>query len=781
METTTGLLSIQEALQHDRPLLLATSKEKRAVSLAKLAPPKSAPHPWDELLGGLSTAPPPEPLASAVPAEFWYLRASDLSTFFRIADELDAWGTPAANLMDRRLVDLDLSHRYETELGLLRTTLGRLLGPEAIESVALAGSDPYLREGSDLTAVFKVRQGPMFNAALEGMLATHAKAHGGVTKMVVAHGATTIFVTTSADHAVRQHRASAQGLEIVSNSLAAMKRVLDTLGGQHARLADEKDFRYMLARDAGGVASERVPGVLAFFGDRFVAEAIGPRQKVLEARRQMAAAELMTPGFAALLYGWLNGRSPASVDELVASKLLRKEELKHADGGAIEWRPGEPARSSWGTPSDLTPLIDLLSPDTVTESERAAYDRFSRTYETYWSRYIDPAALRVRLGGPKPDTITADLRVMPLIEGTDYRDILELAGQARVLAPPARSDGARVVVGIGPNAGVRRELSGLASGMLGRHAFKVDFLGDWAMLGVVDRTRLADIAQNLRAPIPQAPEGEPTKHVDEIVEAARIPAYAAIEIRSASAAALALAALRKMADETLRGMLSWNDRGSERGTTIFRVGLGAKSAEDGPEPPSSALFYALTDKAFLVSLDEAVLRQLVVDLADGRGPIAEASAGRTPTDRSQLVFDLKGRRDAGLYTVLSWLLSDQLVRASPAPRMQAEALLRGAPERAADPAATRALHLAYFGAVPTPPHGGTYSLGPDGIRDPVLGSASSPRWPSLPVTGSIVDKLFSAVGGFRSEIAFDPEGHDRPRGRGMQSLHVRTTIELREP
>ena len=106
---------------------------------------------------------------------------------------------------------------------------------------------------------------------------------------------------------------------------------------------------------------------------------------------------------------------------------------------------------------------------------------------------------------------------------------------------------------------------------------------------------------------------------------------------------------------------------------------------------------------------------------------------------------------------------------------------RGAPERAADPAATRALHLAYFGAVPTPPHGGTYSLGPDGIRDPVLGSASSPRWPSLPVTGSIVDKLFSAVGGFRSEIAFDPEGHDRPRGRGMQSLHVRTTIELREP
>src|SRR5258707_8624896 len=112
---------IQEALQHDRPRVVAASKEKRAVALSNLTPPKSAPHPWDELLSGLPTAPPPEPLAGAVPAEFWYLRASDLPTFFRIADELDAWGTPAANLMDRRLVDLDIGHRYETELGILRT------------------------------------------------------------------------------------------------------------------------------------------------------------------------------------------------------------------------------------------------------------------------------------------------------------------------------------------------------------------------------------------------------------------------------------------------------------------------------------------------------------------------------------------------------------------------------------------------------------------------------------------------------------------------------------
>jgi hypothetical protein len=667
----------------------------------------------------------------------------------------------------------------------MRTALGRALGPEVVESVALAGSDPYLREGSDVTAVFKVRQAAIFDAALEGMLAAHARTHGGAVKTSVTYGATGIAVVTSPDGALRQHRASVNDLEIISNSLQAMKRVLDTLGGKHARLGDEKDFRYMLARDA----SEHQPALL-FFGDRFVAEVIGPRQKVLEARRQMATAELMTPGFAALLHGWLYGKSPGSVDELVASKLLRKDELKHTAGTAIEWRPGEPARSTWGTPSALTPLIELPSPDTVTESERAAYERFSRTYETYWSRYIDPAVLRLGTVGPKADTITAELRVLPLIEGTDYKDILELAGQARVKAPPV-ADGVRAVVGIGPNARLRRELSGLAMGALGRHAFKLDFLGDWAMVGLADRPRIADVAQKLRAEIPQKPEAEPTKHVDDVAEAARIPAYAAVEVRSTSGAALALAALRKMADETLRGMLSWNDVGVEHGTTVFRVAIGRRR-EDGAENPQQerpelSLFYALTDKAFLLSLDEGVLHQLVRDLAEGRGPVADDPGKSPPGDRtnasnaSQLVFDLTGEREGGLFTVLAWFFSEQLVGASSPSRAQAEAVLRGAPERASDAAATRALAFAYFGAVPTPPYGGVYTLATDGLHDPALGSASAPRWPPLPVAGSTVDKLLGAIGRFRSEVAFDSEGHDPRTGRAMQSLHVRAAMGLREP
>jgi hypothetical protein len=768
METTTGLLSVQEALQHDRPLMLAASKEKRPVPIGKLSPPKLTPHPWDDLLRTVD-APPPEPLAAAVPAEFWYLRAADVSSLLAMADELDTWGTPAANVLDRSLEERDLAPRYETQLGILRTGLAKMLGPEIVESVALVGSDPYLREGSDLTAVFKVRHPTLFDAALEAMLAVHAKAHGIPPTTTVTRGNARIAVTASHDGALRQHRATVGDLTIVSNSLAATQRVLDAIDGKRPRLADEKDFRYMLARDA---ARRGVP-LLLFFGDRFVAEVIGPRQKILEARRQIAAAELMTPGFAALLHGWAFGRSPASADELVSSKLLRKEELKHASGAPIEWRPGKGASSTWGTPAALTPLIELPPPDSVTESERAAYDRFSRTYQTYWSQYVDPTALRLAFEPDASHTMSVELRVLPLIDGTDYRELIEMAGEARVRSSPLDA-GIRAIVGIGAAAKVRGELAGLATGALGRHAVKLDFLGDWAMAGIADRPRLPSIAQRLRIDVPQAPEAEPTKRVDEIAEAARIPAYAAVEIRSASGAALALAAVRKMADETLRGMFTWKDVGTEHGTTLVRVAIGQprESLPDSPDDDRSELeiFYALTGKALVLSLDEGVLRGLVADLAEGRGPIAQS--GKPKDDASQLVFDLKCQCEGGLRTVLGWLLTEQIVRASSAGRAQAEALLRGAPELARDRAALRALSLAYFGAVSTPPHGGSYSLGPDGVRDPVLGSASSPSWPPLPVSGSMVDRLLTAVGSFHSEIAFDPEGGPARNGRAMQSLHV---------
>jgi hypothetical protein len=371
----------------------------------------------------------------------------------------------------------------------------------------------------------------------------------------------------------------------------------------------------------------------------------------------------------------------------------------------------------------------------------------------------------------------ADLRILPLIEGTDYRDIRELAGQARVKAP-AITDGLRAVVGIGPTAGVRRELAALAGGRSGRFGLHFDFLGDWAMVGTVDRARIADVTRRLTRDLPELPaSSEDWEDRDEIAEAAHMPAYAAVEIRSMTAAGIALAEVRKLGESVFHDQLIWTEIGNEGGKSIVKIGV--KGEAQGPEGARDVLaFYALTDKALYVALDERVLRALIRDAVEGRGPVSSRKSNEG--EGAQLVVDLAGNRQGGLFTALSWFLSQAVIHESGPGRAHAEALLRGSPERTQDEKGLRALALAYFGAVPTPPYGGAYTLGPDGVRDPLRGTASSPRWPSLPVPGSMVDKLLGSIGRFRSEIAFDAEGGATKDGRGMQSLHVRATIGLRE-
>ncbi len=95
----------------------------------------------------------------------------------------------------------------------------------------------------------------------------------------------------------------------------------------------------------------------------------------------------------------MNGRAPASADELVASGLLARDELAHGGHGELlSWKPGAAARSSWGTPAALTPLIEFAPPALVTATERDAYRIFVEGYERDWRQNVGPFVLRVAVG-----------------------------------------------------------------------------------------------------------------------------------------------------------------------------------------------------------------------------------------------------------------------------------------------------------------------------------------------------------------------------------------------
>ena len=155
--------------------------------------------------------------------------------------------------------------------------------------------------------------------------------------------------------------------------------------------------------------------------------------------------------------------------------------------------PGSPtpergAASKW-VPRAGTPLLDLelgrSSPPSVN-----AYARFRETYQNYWRGFIDPIGARFKVGDD--GAIAFDARMMPLIAGTDYDSIRRQVGERRV-DPPRATTGAHLVLAVGDDAQLRREVDRLANS-IGPDDFGIGWLGDWVAIGAADREGLWQLA-----------------------------------------------------------------------------------------------------------------------------------------------------------------------------------------------------------------------------------------------------------------------------------------------
>jgi hypothetical protein len=774
MDTFTGRASIQAALATRRSRMIAAGKAPRNVPISQIKGPELAHHPWAELSKRLAGKAPEEPLARAVPAEFYFVRAKSFGAFTQTLDFVESFGAPAADLLDGASSERGTLPRYLAELGVESNDLSRVLGPDVIRDFALVGSDPYVHEGSDITLVFRLKSPLLFRAALLKALATHGAAHGGTQSTNFTHEGVQVDVARSPDGRVRQHRAAVGDFELVSNSPGAIKRVISSIQGSAPRLADEPDFRYMLARDPD-VPSE----VLAFIGDRFVEAVVGPAQKIAEARRQVALSELTAPPLAALLHGWIHGKSPVDTNQLVGSGLLAAAELKHQDGMRIDWAPGKAPSSSWGTPAALEPLIDLPPVTKVSALERDGYARFAEQYRWRWSEYIDPIAVRLtndkRGGGTG---IHAELRVLPLVSA-DQAAQLDLGGDGHV-APAELLSGARFSLGIGEKAHLRETLTMGLGWITGNDSrFKLDWLGNYAMVGCADRSELVNAlrATNrlemmaLERPVSSQDMGVEEAPANDLELLRGLPVYVVIGLKSKVAVALALTAARRMLEEAAPGAVEWKPFAEHRGVQVVRI-LGR---ENGKE---LSLYYAIAEDSLLLTLNRSVMRSLIDQSVDGKLPKQGVSPAKMSKE-GQVVLELAPNKKGALRTILAWTLATGGLLSEPRAMADAEAVLRGVPESAHRAERSAELSRLYLGRAPLSPDGHRYFLSPQGIADPVHGTSHAPEWPAIPTPGSSAERVLNSLGRFRSDLSFDEEpeiAKDQPR---LRSLRARLDLWLR--
>ncbi len=718
-----------------------------------------------QALGGKS--PVLDPLSRHLPADMLVLEFASLRDLIVLSRRLDEHLGVLVQTMEGRGGPDWLLQRYRDQLALHLDGLAEKVGHVAVGAVAVVTSDPYLREGSDVSLLLEAKNRAVLESALEAHAVRAAQEHLNLTRSQVSLGGRTVALLQTPDGAVRRYQAALPGLVILSNSPAAMAHLFAVQDGAAGQLAQAADYRY--ARTVKPFAAGAEAAFL-FLGDGFMTNVTSPRSKILESRRVRAQLELQAVNWAALLYGWMQGQRPTSLRELLDSPWLGPNDLRHFDGSPIEWSPEEGSSSHWGKPFQLTPIADEVITQ-VSAQERDAYQEFRRGYESGWRGGVDPTLVRV-LPSDGGRELEIDLTVLPInqLSRSDraYEEMARMVGQGAVTLDRF-PDGATFTLAIGKGSELRKMAEHSLQLFGSGHEIKLSFVGDWLQVGASDRAALWDVLLtaegrefSFRDSEHSAP-GDATRRARSLEALlGTLPLWAELHITNRLTLAATLTAARALVDEAAPGLVSWVKAKPYRGVAITRVDI---REEEIP----AALHYGVVGQVLVLALQREVLEERIDQILNGAVPtpvdIREGyQAFTTLTPHAQGVM----RQIAALY------LDHQALRAHHSAAQGFELLRRGLGFETIQGSELRTQGLRYLGFEPRSPQGGDLRWTSEGIVDhDAYGSELEPRIPDATAPGlalhGVLDSILSVLGGAKIE------------GRGSErELHGKVRLRFRD-
>jgi hypothetical protein len=423
-ETTTGTASLTASLALDGVLApTGGTPDERTIEVNNIPGIDVLEHPWKQMMGDKKPA--EEPLAALVPHDHYYVAFKSIRGLLELGDWLDEWGGNVLAGYELAGRDYGVRPRYQKQLCLESTALARTLGPAIIRGVAVTGSDPYIREGSDVSVIFHVKSRSLLLAALEPHIEAARKEFGPrLREKKAEYQGDTIesFVTPLRE--VSLHRAAVGDFVVYSNSPAALQRILDTHAGKRKALAQSLDFQYMRTVFRRDDATE---DGFAFISDAFIRQLVGPASKIKEKRRLEALGALTAATQAALFVGWETGQLPADNAAMLASSGLPPESLAVPEGRGVRWKGKQKVAASdvYNTLAFATPLVELPI-DRVTAAEEREYRLFRGDYLTLWRRFFDPVGFRFSLSDKR---LKVETYILPVIASSGYAELAFLTGR----------------------------------------------------------------------------------------------------------------------------------------------------------------------------------------------------------------------------------------------------------------------------------------------------------------------------------------------------------------
>ena len=583
MEETYALVSggraLSENLQLDR-VLPTTKVEEPTVALDSIEGITVKEFDWKPMIEGLE--PKKDPLSALIPDDQYAIFLPSIQALADLADNAGEQSTPVLQAAEPRAEDARVRERYERQLGLFLNEIARTIGPQLIDSIAVTGADPYLRTGADVAVLFQAKHPDALRKLVDAQVTISASTHSEAKHVEAEIDGITFTGVRSPDRSVCSYVATLGDAVVVTNSPAQLKRLVGVYNGKTSSLGSLDEYTFF--RDRYPLGDKEETGLL-ILSDQTIRRWCGPRWRIASSRRTRAAA-LMAE------------MQAAHLDPIVTGKVKTgpiHTAFSLSDGGEFTLDPTGVRSSTYGALDFLTPIIELDFTH-VTEAEAQLYNRWRIGYQNNWSNFFDPIAVRFYASAEK---LAIDLTVMPLIEFSDYREMIAISAGAKIAenaGDPHAGTLAHGAFALNVDSPLVKQGASMAMTMI--NVEPLSWIGETVAMYVDDDPFWAELAKL----------DDPTKMQKFFEENAyRLPYAANIEVRSGLKLIAFLTGVRTFIEQSAPGMTVWETKQYNEQSYV-KVSP-SENAKSGNPWDKMAVYYAAGGDALVVSISEDVLKR----------------------------------------------------------------------------------------------------------------------------------------------------------------------------
>ena len=456
----TGITALNENLQFDRRFAVSGGS-KATIAIDTLPTLQVRELPWDRMAGATDAKQAQlDLLALHIPSDQYALLFPSFPALVTAIQHADATLSGPLQLLAGHGADAGTKQRYQRQLGLELNELSQRFGEQVIDHIALTGSDPFLRTGSDVAVILHAKQPALLAGYL--LLKQQALIQAGAVATQGKIGTYTWKAAVSADRSLSNYVLSDGEITVVTNSLAQITAYVEVRTGAKSALASLPEmtfFRRRYVQEANELA-------FLVISDATIRRWTSAQWRIGDSRRTRALAVMMN-----MQAEWIAARCAAT---------WRPIDIPE-DLGEITITTAGIHSSIYGSLGFMTPIAEL-NLTLVTNEEAEAYKRFHDRYQRSWRDYFDPIA--ARLYNTTSNRFGVDLSVLPLIVGTEYRDILRFTGKAKI-APEAGDPHAallQIAVALDHETGPLADFNNEASAMLGGLTSPFGWVGNTASI-----------------------------------------------------------------------------------------------------------------------------------------------------------------------------------------------------------------------------------------------------------------------------------------------------------